>query len=151
MGSGIHPLIPSAFRPKWKKQFEIFLKQLFLSENKRKGIHQLTVYIWLRLLYKSLRPNYSLRSQHQIYTNVMLTSSRVHSGMKPESKLADFPKHMEFYTPHVIKVNTESCHSHYFVPIFADKSQKNKKRLKPSCTRARMPRFSKTGSVTGVP
>jgi len=69
--------------------------------------------------------------------------------MKPESKLADFPKHMEFYTPHVIKVNTESCHSHYFVPIFADKSQKNKKRLKPSCTRARMPRFSKTGSLTG--
>jgi len=27
-------------------------------------------------------------------------------------------------------VNTESCHSHYFVPIFTDKSQKNKKRKK---------------------
>jgi hypothetical protein len=42
--SGIHPLIPSALRPKRKKKFENFLKHVFLSENKRKGIHQLTAH-----------------------------------------------------------------------------------------------------------
>ncbi|MBU4016511.1 hypothetical protein KKF69_03460 [Patescibacteria group bacterium] len=39
---------PSAQNPKRKKKFENFLKQVFLSENKRKGIHQLTRHIWLR-------------------------------------------------------------------------------------------------------
>ena len=64
---------PSAQNPKRKKKFENFLKQVFLSENKRKGIHQLTAYIWLRLLYKSLHPYFvPLRyTKHQIYANVM--------------------------------------------------------------------------------
>jgi len=44
---------PSAQNPKRKKKFENFLKQVFLSENKRKGIHQLTRHIWLRLFTKA--------------------------------------------------------------------------------------------------
>jgi hypothetical protein len=39
---------PSAQNPKRKKKFENFLKQFRLLSEKRKGIHQLTAYIWLR-------------------------------------------------------------------------------------------------------
>ena len=35
MGSGIHPLIPSALSPKRKKKFENFLKQTTIVEKKR--------------------------------------------------------------------------------------------------------------------
>jgi len=47
------PLIPLCPKSKTKKKFENFLKQVFLSENKRKGIHQLTRHIWLRLFTKA--------------------------------------------------------------------------------------------------
>jgi hypothetical protein len=55
---GIHPY-PSAQNPKRKKKFENFLKQFRLLSEKRKGIHQLTTSIRLRLLSKSLHPNFS--------------------------------------------------------------------------------------------
>jgi hypothetical protein len=47
------PLIFLCPSPKTKK-FENFLKQFRLLSEKRKGIHQLTRHIWLRLLYKGL-------------------------------------------------------------------------------------------------
>jgi len=50
---------PSAQNQKRKKKFENFLKQFRLLSEKRKGIHQLTTSIRLRLLSKSLHPNFS--------------------------------------------------------------------------------------------
>ena len=44
---------PSAQNPKRKKKFENFLKQFRLLSEKRKGIHQLTRHIWLRLFTKA--------------------------------------------------------------------------------------------------
>src|SRR3989338_156152 len=66
------PLIPLFPLPQTGKRNLKIFKTSFLSENKRKGIHQLTAYIWLRLLYKSLHPYFApLRyAKHQIYANV---------------------------------------------------------------------------------
>jgi len=48
-GGGIHPFnSPLPPPPNGKRNLKIF-KTNFLSENKRKGIHQLTAYIWFAL------------------------------------------------------------------------------------------------------
>jgi len=47
------PLIPLCPSPKTEKEILKFFKTSFLSENKRKGIHQLTRHIWLRLFTKA--------------------------------------------------------------------------------------------------
>src|SRR3989338_2019227 len=69
---GFTPLIPLFPPPQTGKRNLKIFKTSFLSENKRKGIHQLKAYIWLRLLYKSLHPYFApLRyAKHQIYANV---------------------------------------------------------------------------------
>src|SRR3990167_7202561 len=58
---------PSAQNPKRKKKFENFLKQFRLLSEKRKGIHQLTRHIWLRLFTKAFT---QIATQLQICRNV---------------------------------------------------------------------------------
>ena len=70
-GGGIHPFNSPLPPPSnGKRNLKIFKTTDY--SRKRKEIHQLTAYIWLRLLYKSLHPYFApLRSaKHQIYANV---------------------------------------------------------------------------------
>lgn len=71
MNFGHSPLTPLPKIQNGKRNLKIFKTTDY--RRKRKGIHQLTRHIWLRLLYKSLHPYLPpLRyGKHRIHANVI--------------------------------------------------------------------------------